>query len=132
MLVFDALIGNTDRHQDNWALLVATRTDAKKTVERRLAPAYDNASSLGTNLMEEALSRYVKSEKDLERFILKGRQHLRWSEDGKELVQLNHFDFLKRLSQKHAFVRDDVKQLSSFDAGKFRTMRAAKYAGFGL
>ena len=72
--------------------------------------------------MEEALSRYVGSEKDLERFILKGMQHLRWSEDGKKLVQLNHFDFLKHLSQKHAFVRDDVKRLSSFDAGEFRTI----------
>jgi hypothetical protein len=72
--------------------------------------------------MEESLSRYVKSEEDLERFILKGTQHLRWSEDGKKLVQLNHFDFLKHLGKKHAFVKDDVKRLSSFDPGEFRTI----------
>jgi hypothetical protein len=37
--VLDALVGNTDRHQENWAVI----GDGK----RRLAPTFDHASSLG-------------------------------------------------------------------------------------
>lgn len=40
-LVFDALIGNTDRHHENWAVLGA---------ERKLAPTYDHGASLGFNV----------------------------------------------------------------------------------
>lgn len=40
MLVFDALIGNTDRHHENWTLDSASRT---------LGPALDHGSSLGFN-----------------------------------------------------------------------------------
>lgn len=40
-LVLDALIGNTDRHSQNWAAIESP------TGERRLAPSFDHASSLG-------------------------------------------------------------------------------------
>lgn len=39
-LLLDALVGNTDRHQENWGVV----TSAKG---RRLAPSFDHASSLG-------------------------------------------------------------------------------------
>lgn len=45
-LVLDALIGNTDRHQENWAALGRGR-------DRRLAPTFDHASSLGFQLDDE-------------------------------------------------------------------------------
>jgi len=40
-LLLDALVGNTDRHQDNWAVL---RTGSAPA---RLAPSFDHASCLG-------------------------------------------------------------------------------------
>ncbi len=45
-LVLDALIGNTDRHQDNWATI-------RSRAGRRLAPSFDHASSLGFLLSDE-------------------------------------------------------------------------------
>lgn len=42
-LLFDAWIGNTDRHHENWAVL--RRGDA-----RELAPTFDHATSLGREL----------------------------------------------------------------------------------
>ena len=39
-LVLDALIGNTDRHEENWAVIVSESG-------RYLAPTFDHASSLG-------------------------------------------------------------------------------------
>ncbi len=40
-LMFDALIGNTDRHHENWAAVAETH---------RLAPSYDHGASLGFNV----------------------------------------------------------------------------------
>ena len=45
-LVLDALIANTDRHQENWAVIEANGG-------RRLAPTFDHASSLGFQLSDE-------------------------------------------------------------------------------
>lgn len=39
-LVLDALVGNTDRHEENWAVIVSE-------AGRYLAPSFDHASSLG-------------------------------------------------------------------------------------
>src|SRR6266542_225545 len=44
MTAFDAWIGNSDRHQENWGIV--TRNDGRA----RLAPMYDPAASLGVEL----------------------------------------------------------------------------------
>jgi len=51
-LMLDALIGNTDRHHENWGILV--RWDhPEHAVYSELAPSFDHASSLGRELSEE-------------------------------------------------------------------------------
>lgn len=44
-LVLDALVGNTDRHQENWGVVTSAQ-------RRRLAPSFDHASSLGFALSD--------------------------------------------------------------------------------
>ena len=44
-LVLDAVIGNTDRHPENWAAI-----DAGDSANRTLAPSFDHASCLGFQL----------------------------------------------------------------------------------
>jgi hypothetical protein len=44
-LLLDALVGNTDRHHENWAVV-------RGPSGTRLAPSYDHAASLGWNLPE--------------------------------------------------------------------------------
>ena len=46
--IFDFLIGNSDRHQNNWAII-------KKDDDVRLSPLYDNGSSLCCYQNEENL-----------------------------------------------------------------------------
>jgi hypothetical protein len=46
-LLLDALIGNTDRHHENWALLLSVRD-----VRLEMAPTYDHASSMGRELLD--------------------------------------------------------------------------------
>lgn len=53
-LVLDAVIGNTDRHQDNWATI-------RSRVGRRLSPSFDHASSLGFLLSDDERSERVST-----------------------------------------------------------------------
>ena len=53
-LLFDAWIGNTDRHSENWGLIVHVTDEAKKNNRFRasIAPTFDHASSLGVRLSD--------------------------------------------------------------------------------
>lgn len=59
--VFDALIGNQDRHCDNWGI-IATRSDY------RFAPIYDNGASLGFQLKEDRIKLMFKDSKMFKAF----------------------------------------------------------------
>jgi hypothetical protein len=59
-MVLDALIGNVDRHHENWGLLWEVAVDhddfretVKLTKEYVMAPSYDHGSSLGRELSDE-------------------------------------------------------------------------------
>jgi hypothetical protein len=66
-LVFDALIGNTDRHHENWALL---KREAGPT-DHRLAPSFDHASSLGREMRDERRLMLLQ-EKRISEYLRKG------------------------------------------------------------
>lgn len=57
-LVLDALIGNTDRHHENWAAIVS------KTGPR-LAPTFDHASSLGFQLDDDRRQEALATKDEL-------------------------------------------------------------------
>ena len=76
-LVLDAIIGNTDRHHENWGLL-------RRQVEDRwrgfLAPSFDHASSLGRELRDERRDRLM-AESRVGDYAERGRGAIYWSED---------------------------------------------------
>ena len=49
-LVLDAVVGNTDRHSENWGML---RIKDSAPFYRSLSPSYDHGSSLGCELTDE-------------------------------------------------------------------------------
>ena len=55
-VVLDALVGNTDRHQQNWAVI--------QDSSRRLAPTFDHASSLGFLLDDQTRLDRLRTEDD--------------------------------------------------------------------
>lgn len=89
MLIFDALIGNTDRHHSNWAFLT---TDSKKY---RFCPLYDNGSSLCCYINESDIDNYLG--KDLNRFkaliTTKSRSRIRINPESKK--EPTHSEVLK-------------------------------------
>jgi hypothetical protein len=75
-LAFDALIGNTDRHSENWGVLV-NRSDPSQP-EYDLAPAFDNGTSLGFVVRDEDLRKY-RDPKRLAAFVQRGKHHFGWT-----------------------------------------------------
>jgi hypothetical protein len=63
-LVLDAVIGNTDRHHENWGILGKRTPDGWKRI---VAPSFDHASSLGRELRDSAPG------KSRERILREGR-----------------------------------------------------------
>lgn len=58
-IVVDALIGNTDRHHENWGIL---RRRVDNRWQDSVAPSFDHASSLGRELKDEHRDRYMAGE----------------------------------------------------------------------
>jgi hypothetical protein len=65
--VLDALIGNTDRHHENWGLIVRTSSP-----DLRVAPSFDHASSLGRELTDERRDRLLQADQ-VARYARAGR-----------------------------------------------------------
>lgn len=72
-LVLDALVGNTDRHHQNWGLIVTWgAVSTELSFSFRLAPTFDHASSLGRELTDEARMRHFH-ENTVEKYVWNGR-----------------------------------------------------------
>jgi HipA-like C-terminal domain len=86
-LVFDALVGNTDRHHQNWGVIVEHRLEegGKPIFIPQLAPSFDHASSLGRELTDEARNRFI-TEGRVERYISKGRGGIFENADAKHAL----------------------------------------------
>ena len=78
-VVLDALIGNTDRHHENWGLLLR-RTGAK--LHGFLAPTFDHASSLGRELSDKKRRRRLGGG-NVGAYSEKGRGGIFWTTAGR-------------------------------------------------
>ena len=67
--LLDGLIGNTDRHHENW--MVAYVPEGNDTILKSM-PSYDHASSLGRELTDDRRRQYLESDRILT-YLRKGR-----------------------------------------------------------
>ena len=101
--VFDALIGNTDRHQDNWGIIetfMYVEERVLKTV--RISPVFDNGTSMGYNILPRKFKDFESCDK-LEKYFLGGWHHMKWSLDDE--AQLSHSELLIKFSDKYPETR---------------------------
>ena len=75
--VLDALIGNTDRHHENWGIL---RKRAGVRWKGFVTPSFDHASSLGRELLDVRRDKLL-IENRVGDYAEKGRGAIYWSED---------------------------------------------------
>lgn len=78
-IALDALVSNTDRHHENWALVVERTLSGYRGF---LAPTFDHASSLGRELLDEARLRLLR-EGAVGRYSEKGRGAVYWTPTGR-------------------------------------------------
>lgn len=95
-LVFDALIGNTDRHQENWGFVWS---DYNLRQKARIAPAFDNGTSLGYELPEPRLAALVGDR--LDHYISRGRHQMRY--DQQDLRPALHIDLCTQFARNVPF-----------------------------
>lgn len=76
-LVLDALIGNTDRHHENWGILRRREGDQWRG---GIAPSFDHASSLGRELRDER-RRMLLAQNNVGTYVERGRGAVFWSSD---------------------------------------------------
>ena len=75
-LALDALIGNTDRHSQNWGFLTSVGPTGQLSYS--MAPAFDNGTSLGFIIGEPQLERFTQPA-NLQTQIQNGRHHFGWT-----------------------------------------------------
>lgn len=105
LLVFDFLIGNTDRHQSNWALIL-------ENGKLSLSPLYDNSSSLCAYVKEDRIKQYLGKDMLLWKSLVdtKSRSIIRITgHDKKAPTHLEMLKFLKK--QYYRETKDIVKTM---------------------
>ncbi len=100
MFIADALLGNFDRHNGNWGILV---DEEKQTA--RMAPVYDCGSCLYPQLAVEDMKSVLENESEIDRRIFVFPTSA-VEEDGKKL---SYFEFISSL--KNSDCNDALKRI---------------------
>lgn len=107
ILLLDFLIGNTDRHQSNWALIMENK-------KLRVSPLYDNSSSLCAYVKESKIEQYLGKDLVLWNSLVDTKSKSLIRITNKEKGQPTHLEVLKFL-QKNYYIKtiETVKIIES-------------------
>lgn len=112
MMLFDFVIGNTDRHQGNWTFL-GKYNDDNSALIGNLCPLYDNGSSLCCYVKDEDVDEYFGN--DVNRFNslvdTKSRSMIRI--DGFKKKRPTHAEVIKNMMERYEMTKDLSKQFIS-------------------
>lgn len=118
LMILDALIGNTDRHHQNWGILRRVLPDGR--IEHELAPSFDHASSLGRNMPQEERRRRLQEKKVLA-YVRKGRGGIFWS--AADPKGANPLDLAIRAAQKWpVYFRPWISRIRTLAEPEFRAI----------
>lgn len=116
-LMLDALVGNQDRHDENWGLILLS--DGRVT----LAPTFDHASSLGRNERdEERIARLTTNDqgRSVERYVERARSALYGRVGERPLTTLEAFEEAARLPEVREAKGYWLSQLAATRIADFR------------
>jgi len=110
ILAFDTILGNTDRHQENWGLVFQPKENPGQ-FDIIFSPAFDNGSALDYGVPERRFEEFPSSDY-AQKYLHNGKHHMKWSlEDQKNL---NFFEFMKRFVSEYPSTKQMVEELLQF------------------
>ncbi|KRG66983.1 hypothetical protein ABB27_11945 [Stenotrophomonas terrae] len=101
-LMLDALIGNQDRHEENWAMIAIPGS----TMEMRLACTFDHASSLGRNETEFTCRKRLGSQNlngDMMAYCSRARSQI-YGQSGGRLTTVEAFSEMSKVCGPDALI----------------------------
>lgn len=91
--IFDALIGNSDRHHSNWGII-----KDKKSGALSLSPLYDNGSSLCCLIKDKDVESFLKDKMRFNSLIFsKSKSMIRWSGN----KRIRHFELVEEIKKQY-------------------------------
>ncbi len=110
IMVFDALIGEQDRHEENWGI-------TEKNKHYYISALYDNGDSLLNKFKNESFaSKFYDQTKDFDAYI-KNSKTLIYKEDNK--TKYKHFELIEYLYKKYKYItEEELKNLNKLTNDK--------------
>lgn len=105
LLLFDALVGNNDRHYYNWAVI----RSATASVAPTFSPIYDTARGLFWNIDDVSLRKWEdpkEMHRKIERYANQSKPKLGW--DG--MADINHFTLVEKMYQSEFYFKKSEYQ----------------------
>ena len=95
IIIFDCLIGNSDRHHSNWGVIPCVKkVNEGNCVCLKLCPLYDNGSSLCAYEDNNDIEIFFKDKMKFEALVnTKSKSAIGWENE----KPIKHFDLLKKL-----------------------------------
>lgn len=95
MILFDALIGNSDRHHSNWGIIYELNEDG---IYNHFSPLYDNGSSLCAYVNEEDIDKLFKDKMMYNALLdTKSKSAIGWNEKR----PIRHFELIKNIKNNY-------------------------------
>lgn len=109
IFLFDTIIGNTDRHQDNWGIVIEKKSKSSNNV--KISPAYDNGTSLCYEILDDNIINFSNRERRLV-YIKKGTHHVSMLIGEKKV---SHIDFIKNIISLVPGIKEYVVEFFNID-----------------
>ena len=107
IMIFDALVGEQDRHEENWGI-------SYYDGEYRISPLYDNGCNLLDKFKDESYAKkFYDNEEKFDQFINRSHAQIRKADSDEKY---RHFELIKKLNEEYKdVVQNELKKLEKLN-----------------
>lgn len=111
LIIYDAIVGNNDRHFYNWGV-VDTHNNKKQPY---FSPVYDTARGLFWNYSEDSIHKLLGNGSNVDAAIQKYCQKSQPKIGWEGLAKINHFELVNEIFNKEFYIsKSEIKTLISY------------------